>query len=754
MGLNFGNVSKEDKERVKSIRNPPAFDAGDPVDSGADEQGFDELFGGSDGDFGDLDDIFGKDEGEENPFETGSTDGKSGSTNQNGATGFTGANGTGVQQISQVRQPDNFDKAFDFTVEGVKNLIDIIIEMVKSIGTRNADDFGYYSTNLIKTGLIGIGIAVAFVIVSILTKVPFFGINNMSGLLIKSFALTSGTGIICIGLSAIMVASTDKDYSDISELEDAGKSKEDDATNEYEDELGDIMNDLFGESDDTESDDDIFGGEDFSFDPDEDDQEEIKTPVIDKPKTDFSKFKTAINFEDEVNKVRENKILNRNILFETFLNFLPTNNPNFSEKKDISPDNEAFEDIESSCLKALSNVMKCDVEEVGSAVEKITETFFSYEVKMKRVKGFTKLEEFAREIEVYVRDRPSDTGITASVDILGDDFFIVITKGISPIITLGDVFTQSDVVEFFKNEKNKLPIISGITELGEVIYQDAKIFDTMMICGKPRSGKSWYVLSILLNLMMFNTPEDVQFIIVDPKESNLFKTLALMPHVAGLHNGSNILNIMDDLIKNESKRRKDLLSDNKCDDIWALRKKGVKLPVLYLVIDEYITLKNKLAEDKLDKELDNKLQTIISQLPSQGIRLIFIPHRATGIVNKTNRTMLQYTASVKGDTSDIEDTLDIKGWKKPLINPGDIALKTSASQDAKYVRGAAITTSDEDNAELIENIAKAFYKMGVDMPDMSYLQCSVTRDEEYIRERLLGTNRVQFNANNIFDDED
>lgn len=174
-------------------------------------------------------------------------------------------------------------------------------------------------------------------------------------------------------------------------------------------------------------------------------------------------------------------------------------------------------------------------------------------------------------------------------------------------------------------------MITGINELGEVILDDAKNFDTILIAGKPRSGKSWYVLSILMALMLFNPPEWVQFLIIDPKKSNLFKTMSLMPHVFGLHDDSNILKVLDDVIEVEAPRRKDMLASERCDDIWALRDKGIMLPILYIVIDEYITVINNLDKDQ-QKEFDTKFQVIISQLPSLGIRLLFVPHRATGIV--------------------------------------------------------------------------------------------------------------------------
>ena len=136
-----------------------------------------------------------------------------------------------------------------------------------------------------------------------------------------------------------------------------------------------------------------------------------------------------------------------------------------------------------------------------------------------------------------------------------------------------------------------------------------------------------------------------------------------------------------------------------------------------------------------------------------GIRVIFIPHRATGIVDRTNRTMLQFNACVKSDQSEVIDTLDIKKWNRPLVNPGDIAIKTSSNPNPMYVRGAALTTSDEENAELMKNVAKAFYKMGVDMPDMSTMKIACNRDEEFIRKELQEDGkRIQYN--NFADDLD
>ena len=441
--------------------------------------------------------------------------------------------------------------------------------------------------------------------------------------------------------------------------------------------------------------------------------------------------------------------MNRSSLVNTFVEFLPLNTPDFGYRRPLTESSSEFEDFRTVARNAFANLMGKSVEESGVELVEVVETFFSYELKIKRIQKVNKMEDIEKEMLNWFRQDNPNCSITATLT--GQYYRVVVAKGESAIITLGDTLKQTKVREFFENDKNKLPIISGVTDLGEVIMEDAKLFDTMMIAGKPRSGKSWYLLSVLLPMMMFNTPEDVQFIIIDPKESNLFKTLSLMPHVAGLHTASNVLEVMSDIIENEAPRRKRILNENRCDDIWALRKKGVKLPVLYLVIDEYVTIQDKYTEEGQAKTLNGKLRVLISQLPSQGIRLIFIPHRATGIVDKTNRTMLQFTAAVRADNADVIDTLGIKSWNRSLTQPGDIAIKSSTMQEAKYVRSVAITTSDEDNSELIENIAKSFYKMGVDMPNMTYMPVAVNRDEEYVRSVLLPDNRIQYSNSNIFD---
>lgn len=795
-----GNLSSDDLDRVYDMNNPPEHAGGfgtensSNLDDMFDIEGFDSLDGfgddSSSGFGGSGSSVFGSGSqgsfggnsqggfGNNNGFGGGSQGGFGGGGNSFGSNnGFGGGNSFGSNGFGgnnsfgggnsfgnngfggtfggqpgalggmgnmngQVAQESEMDKMVDASLDAAKSLGILMLELFKSIKLRNIDDFGYLGTQLITVGGVLTGASIVTALIGTVSNIPLISFSGIPMNLILSGALTAGTGLVSIGTAALVLSRMEDMGIPIESVPDTDESNN--MTNEFENNIGAESDDLFGDDFD-----DLFSDFDFS---DTDTAAEPEAEVIEEISLDGVEEKEEEFVPDGLlEDIKENQVISRDLLFNTFRPMFTHKTPKFADKREIEKGSDEFLEIQAACLKSMANILGCEMEDVKSTVVSAYDSFFSYEIKMSRVKKMNKTDDLARELEIYFRSNSKETGVSAIVDMEGDYYRIIVTKGETAVITFGDIFKQQYCCDFFLNPKKKLPMITGITELGEVILDDAKVFDTMLIAGKPRSGKSWYVLSVLMSLTLFNTPEDVQFVIVDPKESNLFKTFALMPHVCGLHNDKHILEIMDDLINNEGPRRKKLLADHKVDDIWALRDKGIRLPILYLVIDEYITAKNNLGDNS--KELDKKLQTIISQLPSLGVRLIFIPHRATGIVDRTNRTMIQFAACVKSDQSEVIDTLDIKKWNRPLVNPGDIAVKTSSNPTPMYVRGAALTTSDNQNTEFIRVAARAFYKIGVDLPDMSSLTIAYNRDPDYIKSELTdNTTREQFNANNILSD--
>ena len=789
--MNLNNISTSDLDRVNGTVNHgdylDGFDGGGS--GGMSDFNMDDLFGGDDFGFGGDSGGFGGDSGgfgggssgfgggsssfgggssgfggDSGGFGSssgfGSSGGGLGSSDGFGSSsgfGYSGGFGSGfgaqgafnspfgapgVQQQQQV-QPTMTDQLVDVGVETTKNLGMLLLEMVKSFKLRSSDDIGYFSRNLVISGAVMIpsGILIGlFGTAMDMKSLSFSGLGTQS--LLAGF-LTASFGVIGIGAAAMVLSKMGEAIPNTEVCIPDEPAGEDNFIDSLEENAGGIADDLFGDDFDSFFDDAF--GDDFNVEPAEPENE----PFV----PDFGNTE-EVNYNEIYDNVDENSPVTRQKLADLFIPMFKRNTLDFDKRIELESHDEVFKKLQAVCIKAASQVLNCDIEEISSTLNSAVDTLFSYELRFERIQRLKKVDEFAREIEVYVRDNANDTATTASVVIEGDFYKIIITKGVQHIVTFGDIFKKDYVKDFFYDEKNKLPMITGITDLGDVLIDDAKSFDTMLIAGKPRSGKSWYVLSVLMSMMLFNSPEDIQFLIIDPKESNLFKTISLMTHVMGLHNDDNILDILEEVILVEGERRKTLLKNNICYDICALRKKVIKLDVLYIVLYEYITVINNLTKEE-KKEFDNKFQILISQLPFVGIRLLFVPHRATGIVDKTNRSMIQFTSAVRSNPEDVKDTLDIPKWTRPLTMPGDMAIKTATMSEAVFAKGAALTTEDGDNTIFIENAAKMFYKMGAPIPDYSRLRIACNRDEDYIKKELKSDSKVvQYTVENIDDDLD
>jgi len=111
-----------------------------------------------------------------------------------------------------------------------------------------------------------------------------------------------------------------------------------------------------------------------------------------------------------------------------------------------------------------------------------------------------------------------------------------------------------------------------------------------------------------------------------------------------------------------------------------------------------------------------------------------------------------FAAAVRAEEEVIKETLGMgtKRWDIPLLNPGDAAVKVQGFPKEMFIRGCAVAIKNSENRKIIVSIAKTFYKMGVDIPDMRSIGCGYNRNEEEIKQAIkdFGTSRVQFDLDN------
>lgn len=741
MALNMGNISEEDRQAQYNRMHPPENEPGfgpssDGSSGGGDFDSLDDfgsdLFGGSSGESGG--DSFGSfgSTGDFGGFGASSGGDGSGWGASQFNSGFNaGAPGTQNQQ----QGPDVMDKMMDAGAEGLTAIAHILVDMAKSIGTRTSDEWASVGNTCTIIGLVVSAISVVLAIVGWASDVKMLRMANLPSTGLMWGLLTTATGL---GLLSAMIMFKLKtgEYSDGATAQSSLESM-DDVSNDFD------ASSLGNEFDNT------YSSESFSDDDSDDNMDSLIDSILNddafKETVDDKKEDTApverpvYNPENLIQEIHPESMLNRHKLLDVFIPFFPTNSPDFAKVTQVEKDSEAYLSLGVILQKAIATAADKEDDEIQINIRDIKETMFSYIIKFERHKSFKKIapEKLEDEIVNYSKADAEDDTVTAELKIIGGDYILTLSKGKSFVVTIGDCFLAPSTRDYFENTKNRLPFITGVDDLGAVQFGDAKDFPSMMIVGIARSGKSWYVTSFIMSLAAFNDPNTVQFLIIDPKDSQLFKTIALLPHVCGLHTHKNILAILHDVLEKEAPRRKQILADHGCDTLWELREtKHIEIPFLYIIIDEVMTVIKSLALDKRDGEFLNLLIQIITQLPSLGIGILIVPHRAQGVVDKTTRSQMQFKAAVRAPSEVIKETLDVNKWSRPLVSPGEIALLNSSMKNAKFVRGTGITLSDTENNVMIANVARAYYKMGVEIPEMDTIGCGYNRDPEAIREKL------------------
>lgn len=741
---NMGNLASDvdllRKEREARM-NPPEFEIGQGEDDGwnffdddnggmsmdesafgGSSQGFGDSFGGMGGDLGSL---------------GGSVQG-----------GFSNTNSHSPQSLTATE-----DKIIDGAVMVGKHAFNGSKELFNGIhdGIKGNNAF-YWTVYGKKVMVVGVVISISGVILSLMGLVS----NISRGLDVLIGGLMSlAVGVLIFSLNcdkARELGGMEKKES----TEPAIYEEE-----EFSDDIfSDIDDDLYEEeysgwgSDDEE---DIFNDEEEEFDPwssiDEDDYVESVDEVI---------SSEPVDIDEAIESIREipAHTQTRQYLFEEYSRVLPVINPAFAKLKSISENSDSFIIFDKVLIDASIQV-GTNQDKLPQLLE-LRENQFIIQLKATRPSGL-KEEAIANEIaNIYSRDEYGAViheGVYATTSSVGSSYIINIFKGEDSIISLAD--TYKEVSDFVLDPNIKKPVVMGVNELGKVWYFDAEKVFSYIISGKPRSGKSWSVVSLVLQLCMYSSPREVQFEVFDVKgtSSDFYSMNEHLPHFKKFESvGKRILQRLRHITTVEADRRKKILNEHDVIAIADLKNKGVdvEMPYLYVLIDEIVGLIGTFTKDE-HAEFKDLMNVLITQMPNLGIRLILVPHRVTNdIVPKTTYTNVGCIACVRTDSKEIASTLDItkKDFPYDLTNSGDMALKTGEVNKGKTVfcHGVAVTSSNESNVGIYKFVGSLWGKLE---PEEEKEQVLNLKKESYKGHDLVGVDSfdTEFGSEDYDDDE-
>ena len=243
--------------------------------------------------------------------------------------------------------------------------------------------------------------------------------------------------------------------------------------------------------------------------------------------------------------------------------------------------------------------------------------------------------------------------------------------------------------------KSKLTIALGTGAGGETIVADLARMPHLLVAGATGSGKSVFLNSSICSLIMNNTPDDLQIIMIDPKRVELV-TYGGLPHliapvVVDVEKAVSALKWlameMDERYRKFAKAgARNLEAYNKD------RHPGDSLPYIVLFVDELADLMMTAFD-----EVEHTLCRIAQLSRATGIHLVVATQRpsvdvVTGLIKANFPTRISFALTSQVDSRTI---LDSAGAEK-LLGQGDMLYLPTDAAKPRRLQGSFLGDPEID----------------------------------------------------------
>lgn len=251
------------------------------------------------------------------------------------------------------------------------------------------------------------------------------------------------------------------------------------------------------------------------------------------------------------------------------------------------------------------------------------------------------------------------------------------------LVTLREVMQTTD----FAKSGGALPIAIGRDVAGRPQIANLAKMPHLLIAGSTNTGKSVAINSIITSLLFRNTPQDVKFIMVDPKRVELTPYNGI-PHLltAPITETEKAVNALKWAVVEMERRYKLLAEAGKRNIAEYNTVSELKLPYIVILVDELADL---MAVAKQDVEA--AIVRLAQMARAVGIHLVLATQRPsteviTGLIkaNITNRIGFKVPSQIDSRT-----ILDASGAEK-LLGSGDMLFVSTESAKPKRIQGAFI----------------------------------------------------------------
>ncbi len=270
----------------------------------------------------------------------------------------------------------------------------------------------------------------------------------------------------------------------------------------------------------------------------------------------------------------------------------------------------------------------------------------------------------------------------------------------SVLVALRDVVDSRE----FRSAASPITMAFGKDASGKIIVADLAKMPHLLIAGATGSGKSVCINDIIISLVYKSSPEDVRFVLIDPKmvEMTMYAALPhlLIPVVTDAKKAASALRWS----VQEMERRYRVFAGVKARNIdrynEEVKSPADRLPRIVVVIDEFADLMMVAPDD-----VEESVQRIAQLGRAAGIHLILATQRpdATVITGTIKANIPSRCAFAVSSATNSRIILDMTGAEK-LRGNGDMLFHPDGS--AKPVRLQCSFISDEEVERVIGHFGR------------------------------------------------
>ncbi len=274
---------------------------------------------------------------------------------------------------------------------------------------------------------------------------------------------------------------------------------------------------------------------------------------------------------------------------------------------------------------------------------------------------------------------------------------IEVPNSATATVKLKDILQSSA----FRNRPSNLSLALGKDVAGKAWVMDLAKMPHLLIAGSTGSGKSVAINALIISLIYQNSPDDLKFVLVDPKKVELTNyndmPYLLTPVITDVKKTINALK----WTIGEMERRYVLLSQRGKRNIAAYNEANKKEPLPYIVfiIDELADLMSVAAGD-----VEGAIVRLAQMARAVGIHLVLATQRPsvnvlTGLIKANVPSRIAFSVPSQIDSRTI---LDIAGAEK-LLGRGDMLFISPDLGKPRRLQGAFL---DDTEIERVVNFLR------------------------------------------------